>query len=123
MRRKRCIGLAVIGYIFFLCSIICLVLLLILPLNSSDSLFWFNIPVIPLKIQALIFSIISLVISYGYLDLKKWSYWAAIIYFVASAALISYPIWLCIINGMVTAFVVVYTIVKRNYFLHKELYK
>lgn len=122
MRKKRCLGITIIGYAFVLSSIPAIFVSLFSNAKTYEALFRISLPVIPLNIQVLILSIISLIIGYGYLELKKWSYWAMIIYQIGSFAIFTNrPTSFFIVNSITIVIILTYTVIKRNYFLNNAL--
>lgn len=124
MQAKRPVFLTFVGYFYIFGSFI---LLLSLGVDQEVGLaVRFGIPNIPETLVRVFVAIISLVMAYGYLKLKAWGYWVAMIYsalfLVMSLSLLTiYNNQPFIGNAIWSAIVLVYTFMKRKYFISKNL--
>jgi len=124
LQAKRPVFLTFVGYFYIFGSFI---LLLSLGVDQEVGLaVRFGIPNIPETLVRVFVAIISLVMAYGYLKLKAWGYWVAMIYsalfLVMSLSLLTiYNNQPFIGNAIWSAIVLVYTFMKRKYFISKNL--
>ena len=121
MRKKIPLGITLLGYISILSAIPLIVMIITNPTKKIETSFRFGVSIIPGNVQMLIFAITSLVIGYGYLKLKKWGYWAMIIYNICFLVVGKFTLSFFIVSMIVSGIVVFYTFTKRNYFLDKDL--
>ncbi|KLU63742.1 hypothetical protein DEAC_c43450 [Desulfosporosinus acididurans] len=80
MEQKRPLGLILIGSFYIFGAF---VLILTLFTNATEQFgiaVRFGLPNVPENIMKVFVSIISLVMAYGYLELKKWGYWFSIVF-------------------------------------------
>lgn len=121
MDNKRPLIITLIGYFYIFGSII---LIITLFTNANDEFgiaVRFGIPYVPENIMRVLIAIISLILAYGYLKLKKWGYWFMIIYtiyfLVVSVTLSqqykSQPFYGNVIWSII---VLIYTLMKRKCF-------
>lgn len=123
MINKRPKGIVFIGYFYIIGAIALLLSLLLKTKQAIPIGLRFGLPSIPDNIIIPFIVVFSLVISYGYLKLKKWGYWFMIAYsslfFLISISLLSkYNTQPFIGNTIWSAAVLIYTYWKRNYFFH-----
>jgi hypothetical protein len=124
MISKRPLGVVLIGYFYILGAI---VLILTLFANTTEQYgiaFRFGVPNVPENIMRVLVSLISLIMAYGYLKLKKWGYWIMIIYtiyFLITNITLSqqYSEKLFYGNVIWSIIVLVYTLKKKVYFNDK----
>ena len=120
MKTKRPVFLTFIGYFYIFGAFI---LLLSLGVDQEIGLaVRFGIPNVPETIVRVLVAIISLIMAYGYLKLKAWGYWMAMIYsalfLVVSLSLLTiYNNQPFIGNAIWSAIVLIYTFTKRRYFI------
>jgi len=77
---KRPLGITLIGYFYIFGAA---VLLLTLGVKQDlDINLRFGVPFLPETATRVFVAIFSIIMAYGYLNLKKWGYWAMIIYSV-----------------------------------------
>lgn len=80
MHNKRPLAITLIGYFYIFSSII---LIITLFTNANDEFgiaVRFGLPNFPENIMRALIAIISLILAYGFLKLKRWGYWFMIIY-------------------------------------------
>ncbi|MCB2312751.1 hypothetical protein LGL55_15870 [Clostridium tagluense] len=121
MRKKRPLGIKLLGCLYILLSISIIVMIFTNPAKKFETSFKFGVSIISGNVQILIFAIISLIISYGYLKLKKWGYWAMIIYTICFLVVSNFTLSLLIANMIGSIIILAYTFSNRNYFLDKGL--
>ncbi|MCB2300078.1 hypothetical protein [Clostridium tagluense] len=121
MRKKRPLGITLLGCLYILSAISIIVMIITNPTRKFETSFRFGVSIIPGNVQILIFAIISLIISYGYLKLKKWGYCAMIIYTICFLVVGNFTLSFLIANMIGSIIILVYTFSKRNYFLDKGL--
>lgn len=123
MEMKRPFGITLIGYFYIFGAI---VLLLTLGLKQEIGMnIRFGVPNIPETVVIIFIIAVSLIIAYGYLNLKKWGYFSMIIYsilfLIISLNQVSvYNSQPFICNAIFSIIVLIYTVIKRNYFHNKE---
>ncbi|MCY6958340.1 hypothetical protein [Clostridium brassicae] len=126
MLKERPLGIMLIGYFYILGAV---VLIITLFTNASEQFgiaVRFGVPNVPENIMRVLVAIISLIVSYGYLKLKKWGYWFMIInslyFLVVSIGLaLQYNQQPFIGNGIWSIIVLIYTLSKRNFFNNKNV--
>ena len=121
MRKKRPLGIKLLGCLYILSAISIIVMIITNPTKKFETSFRFGVSIISGNVQILIFAIISLIISYGYLKLKKWGYWAMIIYTICFLVVSNFTLSFLIANMIGSIIILAYTFSKRNYFLDKGL--
>jgi hypothetical protein len=123
MEMKRPFGITLIGYFYIFGAI---VLLLTLGVKQEIGMnIRFGVPYIPETVVRIFIIAVSLIIAYGYLNLKKWGYFSMIIYSILFLIISlnqvsvynSQPI---IGNAIFSIIVLIYTVIKRKYFHNKE---
>lgn len=116
---KRPIGITLVGYFYIIGSII-----LILTLGLKQDIGFnirFGVPFLPEIVVRIFVALFSIIMAYGYLNLKKWGYWTMIIYSIIFLIISinqtnlyhSQPFIGNIIFSMIVIF---YTFIKRNNF-------
>jgi len=121
MDEKRPLGVAFIGYFYVFGAFVLIGTLLT---NAEVELLIalrFGLPHIPENIMRVVVIIFSLIMAYGYINLKKWGYWLMIaysIYFlVVSISLYQqYAQPLFCGNAIWSVIVLIYTLSKSEYF-------
>ncbi len=119
MKVKRPFGITFIGYFYILGGI---VLLLTLGVEQEIGMnIRFGIPYIPEIIVRITVAIFSLIMAYGYLDMKTWGYWTMIIYslmflFISFNQIAVYNSQPFIGNAVFSLIVLFYTFTHRHYF-------
>jgi len=121
MRKKIPLGITVWGYLNILSAIILIVMIITDSTRKIDIPFRFGVSIISGNVQILILAIISLIIGYGYLKLKKWGYWGMIIYIICFLVVSKFTLFSFIFNMICSIIVLAYTFTKRNYFLDKDV--
>ena len=121
MRKKRPLGITFIGYLYIFSAISGILLMIINPTKKIEAPLRFGVSIISGNVQMLIIAIISLIINYGYLKLKKWGYWAMIIYIICYLVVVKSTLYFFIVNMIVSIILLVYTFTKQDYFLDKDL--
>lgn len=116
---KRPIGISFIGYFYIFGAI---VLILTLGIRQGiDINVRFGVPFLPEIAVRIFVAIFSIIMAYGYLNLKKWGYWAMIIYTIIFLVISinqvniyhSQPFIGNIISSIIVLF---YTFIKRHVF-------
>lgn len=74
MDKSRPLGMTLIGY----CCIFNAIVTILMPFNTVMELF--GLQSVPENLVKILLSITIFIIAYGYLSLKKWSYWLMIAY-------------------------------------------
>ncbi|WPC41176.1 hypothetical protein [Clostridium sp. JS66] len=74
MDKSRPLGMTIIGY----CCIFNAIVRMLMPFNTVMELF--GLQSVPENVVKILVSITIFIIAYGYLSLKKWSYWLMIAY-------------------------------------------
>jgi hypothetical protein len=124
MNKKRPLGITFIGYFYIFGAVI---LIITLFTNAADEFgisVRFGLPFIPENIMRAIISIISIILAFGYLRLKKWGYWFMLtytIYFLIASITLSqqYKRQLFYGNVIWSITVLIYTLTKSKYFNKK----
>ncbi|SDL05590.1 hypothetical protein [Natronincola ferrireducens] len=122
MTTKRPKGVTFIGY-FYIFGAIALLLSLVLGTKQDVPIgLRFGMPHVPENVIVPFIVVLSLVISYGYLTLKKWGYWLMILYsllflLISLSLLIEYNTQPFIGNTIWSIFVIIYTSRKKKAFL------
>lgn len=122
MDEKRPLGITLIGGFYAFGAV---VLIITLFTNATDKFgiaFRFGLPNISENIMRIVVSIVFLVMTFGYLRLKKWAFWLMItyaIYFLVVSIILSkqYNEQLFYGNAIWSFIVLAYTLKKRKYFL------
>jgi len=119
LKKKRPLFLTLIGFFYIFGAVI-----LLLSLGAGQEVgmaIRFGIPGVPEIVVRVMVALFSLIMAYGYLKLKLWGYWAAVIY---SALFLAISISLITVynnqpfigNAIWSAIVLIYTFMKRNCF-------
>ena len=122
MVTKRHFGITFIGYFYIFGSI---VLLLTLGVKQEVSInVRFGVPYLPEMIVRIFVALFSIAMAFGYLKLKKWGYWAVIIYsilflLVSMNQISHYNIQPFIGNAIYSVIVLIYTFMNRASFYNK----
>lgn len=121
MNDKRPLGVTLIGYFYVFGSIILIITLFTNPSDQYGIAVRFGLPDVPEKIMKVLVSIISLIMAYGYLNLKKWGYWFLMtytIYFLVVSFTLAqqYNQQIFYSNMIWSILVLLYTFTKRKYF-------
>lgn len=124
MDKKRPSGITLIGYFYIFGAVVLILTLFTNPTEKFAIAIRFGLPNVPENIMRALVAIISLIMSYGYLKLKKWGYWTMIIYsilflFISLDMVIIYNSQPFIGNAIFSLIVLIYTFSKRKYFLRK----
>jgi CDP-diglyceride synthetase len=123
MEMKRPFGITLIGYFYIFGAI---VLLLTLGVKQEIGInIRFGVPNIPETVVRILIIVVSFIIAYGYLNLKKWGYLSMIIYsilflIISLNQVAVYNSQPFIGNAVFSLIVLIYTVLKRNYFNNKE---
>ncbi len=123
MKIKRPFGLTFIGYFYIFGAI---VLLLALGVKQEIGMnIRFGVPNIPETVVRIFIIAVSLIIAYGYLNLKKYGYFSMIIYsmlflVISLNQVAVYNSQPFIGNAIYSLIVLIYTVIKMNYFNNKE---
>lgn len=123
MEMKRPFGITLIGYFYIFGAIL---LLLTLGVKQEIGInIRFGVPNIPDTVVRIFIIAVSFIIAYGYLNLKKWGYFSMIIYsilflIISLNQVIVYNSQPFIGNAIFSLIVLIYTVIKRNYFHNKE---
>lgn len=116
---KRPIGISFIGYFYIFGAI---VLILTLGIKQDiDINVRFGVPFLPEIAVRIFVAVFSIIMAYGYLNLKKWGYWTMILYSIVFSIIStnqaniyhSQPFIGNIIFSMIVLF---YTVIKRHSF-------
>jgi len=121
MDEKRPLGVAFIGYFYVFGAFVLIGTLLTNAEVELGIALRFGLPHIPENIMRVVVIIFSLVMAYGYINLKKWGYWMMIaytIYFLVVSIYLSqqYKEQLFYGNVIWSVIVLIYTLNKREYF-------
>lgn len=124
MSKKRPFGITLIGYFYIFGAIVLLVTLFTNATEQYGIAVRFGLPKVPEGIMKVLVSIISLILAYGYLKLKKWGFWFMItysIFFLAVSITLSlqYNSQLFWGNVIWSIIVLIYTFMRRRYFMKK----
>ncbi|MFD3157353.1 hypothetical protein ACFIJ5_10900 [Haloimpatiens sp. FM7330] len=121
MSEKRPLGITLIGY-FYILGVTVLIITLFTNTRAQFGIAArFGVPNVPENIMRVVVSIITLIMVYGYLKLKKWGYWLMLIdstYFLIVSIFLSQqykqqPFYGNVIWSII---VLTYTLSKRKYF-------
>jgi len=123
MKMKMPIGITFIGYFDIFGAIV-----LLLTLGVKQEIGFnirFGVPNIPETVVRIFIIAVSFIIAYGYLNLKKWGYFSMIIYsilflIISLNQVAVYNSQPFIGNAIFSLIVLIYTVIKRNYFYNKE---
>jgi hypothetical protein len=121
MVKKRPQGITLIGYFYIWGAIVLLATLFTSGADEFGIAVRIGLPVIPENTAKILMAVISLLIAYGYLKLKKWGYWVMAIYssyFIIVSLILSlqYKQQLFYGNVIWSIIVLIYTLKKRKYF-------
>jgi len=121
MHEKRPLGIILIGYFYVFGAFVLIATLFTNATQEFGIAVRFGVPNVPENIMRVLVIIISLIMAYGYLSLKKWGYWFMItytIYFLVVSINLSQQYKHQIFYGNVTfsIMVLLYTLSKRGYF-------
>jgi uncharacterized membrane protein (DUF2068 family) len=124
MAEKRPLGITLIGCFYIFGALILVVTLFTNPTEQFGIAVRFGVPEVPENIMRVSVSIISLIMAYGFLNLKKWGYWLMLIYttyfLIVSISLSSqYHQQLFYGNVIWSITVLIYTLYKRKFFNNK----
>ena len=129
MVQERPLGLTLIGCFYIFGAFVLIVTLFTNPTEQFGIGVRFGLPNVPENIIRGLVSVISLIMAYGYLKLRKWGYWFMIIYTIYFLVVSIYmfiqysqqygqygqqPFWG---NVLLSITVLIYTLNKRRYFL------
>lgn len=125
MSEKRPLGITLIGYFYIFGAIVLLVTLFTNPTEQYGIDVRFGLPKAPEGMMKVVVSIISLIMAYGYLKLKKWGFWFMItysIFFLVVSIILSqqYNNQLFWGNVIWSIVVLIYTLMRRKFFLHNH---
>jgi len=120
MIMKRPLGVTLIGYFYVFGAII---LLITLGVKQEIGMnIRFGVPYIPEFVVRISIAVFSIIMAYGYLNMKKWGYWALMIYSILFLIISLNQITLYnsqpfIGNAIFSVIVIIYTYNKRyNFF-------
>ncbi len=120
---KRPFGITLIGYFYIFGAII---LLLTLGVKQDIGInIRFGVPYLPEIAVKIFVALFSIIMAYGYLNLKKWGYWTMIIYSIIFSIIsinqaviyLSQPF---IGNIIFSVIVIFYTFINRRNFHHNS---
>lgn len=125
MDKKRPLGITLIGYFYIFGAIVLIVTLFTNATQQFGVAVRFGAPNVPENIMRVLVVAISLLLAYEYLGLKKWGYWAMIIYtvyfLIVSISLSQqYKNQLFYGNVIFSAAVLIYTLSKGKYFIKAQ---
>lgn len=116
---KKPFGIALIGYFYIFGAII---LLLTLGIKQEIGInVRLGVPYLPEIAVRIFIALFSIIMAYGYLNLKKWGYWTMVIYSIIFLAVSIHQVNLYhsqpfIGNIIFSIIVILYTFVKRRNF-------
>ncbi len=121
MNSKRPKGVTFIGYFYILGAVVLLFSLIFRVKQDISVGLRFGVPNISEFIIIPIIIIFSLILSHGYLELKKWGYWLMMVYsliflFISLNLLTQYNTQPFIGNAIWSILVIAYTYRKRKNF-------
>lgn len=125
MAQERPLGLTLFGCFYIFGAFVLIVTLFTNPTEQFGISVRFGLPNVPENIMRALVSVISLIMAYGYLKLKKWGYWFMIIYtiyflVVSIYLLIQYGQQPFFGNVLFSITVLIYTLNKRRYFYIRD---
>lgn len=121
MIKKRPLGITLIGYFYIFGAIILLVTLGVKQEIGMNVRFGVSyLPEISVRISI---ALLSIIMAYGYLNMKKWGYWTIIIYSILFLIISLNQITLFhsqpfIGNAVFSLIVMIYTFIKRDNFFN-----
>lgn len=116
---KRPIGISLIGYFYIFGAI---VLILTSGIKQQiDINVRFGVPFLPEIAVRIFIAVFSIIMAYGYLNLKKWGYWTMIIYSIVFSIISANQVNIYhsqpfIGNIIFSLIVLLYTFIKRHSF-------
>ena len=123
MKERRPLGITLIGYFYIFGAIVLLASLFSNDKSQFGFALRFGFPNAPENIMKVAIAILSFIISYGYLKLKKWGYWLMIVYtlyFLVVSSFLAHQYKSQPFYGNViwSIMVLVYSLSKRKYFVN-----
>jgi hypothetical protein len=123
MEKGRPLGVTLIGYFYIFGAVVLLFTFsekLGIGLNIT-----FGVPYLSETIVKIFLAIFSIIMAYGYLNMKKWGYWTFIIYSVLFLIIcltqkIIYNNQLFIYNSIFLIITIIYTFIKRYKFFNDK---
>ncbi|MBS4539571.1 hypothetical protein GOQ27_13940 [Clostridium sp. D2Q-11] len=130
MNWKRPWGVTLIGYFYIFSVLILMITLITNSTESTDLAIRFGLPNISENAVKVLVILIYLTMIYGYLKLKKWGYWILmtnsfylllrnIIIFQEDSPQLSYSSM--IVSIIFYSTIIIYTLIKREYFYVKYI--
>lgn len=119
---KRPSGVSLIGF-FDIFSAVVLILTLGMEQEININV-RFGVPFLPETAVRIFVAIFTIIMAYGYLNLKKWGYWTMVIYSIVFAIISinqvnTYHSQPFIGNAIFSLIVLFYTVIKRHSFNNK----
>ncbi|MBU3142713.1 hypothetical protein [Clostridium sp. CF012] len=126
MNEKRPLGITLIGDFYIFGAIVLIITLFTNTTEQYGIAVRFGLSNVPEVIMKIFVSIIFLIMTYGYLKLKKWGYWFMVfysIYFLVVSITLSqqYNQRLFYGNVIWSITVLIYTLSKRKYFSKEKI--
>ncbi|SCW87665.1 hypothetical protein SAMN04487970_10992 [Paenibacillus tianmuensis] len=126
MNRKRPLGVALIGSFYIFGSVVLWLSLFLIDFSSEKYgiAARFGLPNVPEHLARILVGVVSLVMAYGYLRLKRWGYWLMVsysIYFltVSGYLFVLYKDQPFLGNVIWSLIVIAYSYSKRSHFYTK----
>jgi hypothetical protein len=121
MREKRPLGITLIGYFYIFGAIVLIIILIANTPQQYGIAVRFGLPNVPESVMRVLVTVISLILAFGYLKLKKWGFWLMMtytIYFLGINLYLSqqYKEQLFYGNVIWSFVVLTYTLRHRKYF-------
>lgn len=119
---KRPIGISLIGFFYIFGAI---VLILMLGIKQDiDINVRFGVPFLPETAFRIFVAVFSIIMAYGYLNLKKWGYRTMVIYSIVFSIISIYQVNTYhsqpfIGNAIFSIIVLLYTVIKRHSFYNR----
>jgi uncharacterized membrane protein (DUF2068 family) len=121
MSKKRPLGISFIGYFYIFGAIVLIITLFTKQIEQYGIAVRFGLPNVPEGLMRVLVSVLSFIMAYGYLKLKKWGYFLMIIYtsyFLVVSITLSqqYKHQLFYGNVIWSIVVLTYTLKNRSYY-------